>query len=82
MLTPRDIQIIASLAHYYTLTRAQINRLHFPDDEDGRITRKRLQVLLEARLIQRTYMQVVNPSQGMLLPHPRRVCVPRARNRR
>ena len=30
MLTNRDLQVIQSVAHYYTLTRAQINRLHFP----------------------------------------------------
>lgn len=68
MLTPRDIQVVVSLARYYTLTRAQINRLHFPDDEDGRLTRRRLQILLESKLIQRTTMQVVNPAQGLPAP--------------
>jgi hypothetical protein len=68
MLTARDIQVITSVAHYYTLTRSQINRLHFPDDDDGRITRKRLGALLDAHLIHRAYMQVVNPAQGAPAP--------------
>ena len=68
MLTDRDTRVVASVAHYYTLTRAQINRLHFPEDDDGRLTRRRLQVLLDAKLIHRTTMQVVNPAQGAPAP--------------
>ncbi len=64
MLQLRDIEVLASVARYYTLTRAQINRLHFPADHDGRITRKRLRVLHEAGLLNRTNMQVVNPAMG------------------
>src|SRR5437660_12743392 len=64
MLQIRDIEVIASVARYYTLTRAQINRLHFPTDEDGRITRKRLGVIHDDGLVNRTNMQVVNPSMG------------------
>ncbi len=64
MLQIRDIEIIASVARYYTLTRAQINRLHFPNDHDGRITRKRLSIIHGDELVNRTNMQVVNPSMG------------------
>lgn len=64
MLVPRDTDVLRSVAHYYTLTRGQINRLHFPDDHDGRLTRRRLQLLHEIGLINRTSMQVVNPSMG------------------
>jgi len=64
MLQLRDIEVISSVVRYYTLTRAQINRLHFPTDSDGRITRKRLRVLHEEGLINRTNMQVVNPAMG------------------
>lgn len=64
MLQLRDIEIIASVARYYTLTRAQINRLHFPTDYDGRITRKRVRIIHDEGLINRTNMQVVNPSMG------------------
>ena len=68
MLTSRDISVVTSVAHYYTLTRPQITRLHFPGDSDGRITRKRLQVVLGAGLIHRTHMQVVNPAMGAPAP--------------
>lgn len=64
MLQIRDIEVVASVARYYTLTRAQINRLHFPNDHDGRVTRKRLTIIHEDGLINRTNMQVVNPSMG------------------
>lgn len=64
MLQVRDIEILASVARYYTLTRAQVNRIHFPADADGRITRRRLRLLHESKLINRTSMQVVNPLMG------------------
>ncbi len=64
MLQLRDIDLIASVARYYTLTRAQINRLHFPNDHDGRITRRRLNFLSGEGLINRTHMQVSNPANG------------------
>src|SRR5258708_39938146 len=46
------------------MTRSQINRQLFPTYHDGRITRKRLRVLHEAGILNRTNMQVVNPSMG------------------
>jgi hypothetical protein len=64
MLQLRDIEVIASVARYYTLTRGQINRLHFPSDHDGRVTRRRLSVIFDEGLVNRTNMQVVNPSMG------------------
>jgi hypothetical protein len=64
MLQIRDIEVLKSVARYYTLTRAQINRLHFPADFDGRISRKRLALLHDEGFINRTNMQVVNPSMG------------------
>src|SRR5438309_2425231 len=64
MLQLRDLEVLSSVARYYTLTRGQINRLHFPADIDGRITRRRLRLLHDAKLINRTSMQVVNPSMG------------------
>jgi hypothetical protein len=64
MLQDRDLDILASVARYYTLTRLQINRLHLPADFDGRLTRRRLMVLHGDGLINRTHMQVSNPSAG------------------
>jgi hypothetical protein len=62
MLPDRDISIVHSVAAYDTLTRAQINSLHFPDDKNGRITRKRLAVLTDLGLLNKSTMQVVNPA--------------------
>lgn len=64
MLQHRDIDVLASVARYYTLTRTQINRLHFPADFDGRITRRRLMILHAEGMMNRTHMQVTNPSMG------------------
>jgi Replication-relaxation len=64
MLQLRDLDVLASVARYYTLTRSQINRLHFPADFDGRITRRRLMLLHDEGMINRTHMQVANPSMG------------------
>lgn len=64
MLATRDIELLASVARYYTLTRKQINLLHFPSDIDGRVTRRRLRILHESKLINRTNMQVSNPTVG------------------
>jgi hypothetical protein len=61
MLPARDIAVLHSVAHYDTLTRAQVTALHFPGD-DGRITRKRLKVLLDVGLVNVTTMRVVNPA--------------------
>ena len=61
MLPERDLAILHSVAAYDTLTRAQITRLHFPDD-DGRITRKRLKILHELGLVNQSMMRVVNPA--------------------
>jgi len=68
MLPTRDTELLASVARYYTLTRKQINLLHFPSDVDGRIARKRLRLLHEAKLINKTNMHVVNPSMGAPAP--------------
>lgn len=57
----RDIPVLQSVARYDTLTRAQITRLHFPGDDDGRITRKRLGVLTKLGLLNRTRMLTVSP---------------------
>lgn len=72
MLTERDLAVLKSIAHYYTVTRAQVTQLHFPGDKDGRATRKRLNTLLDLKFVDRTNMQVCNPSMG----HPAPVFFP------
>ena len=46
MITERDILILVALVRYYVLNRQQIQRLVFPTDSNGRITRRRLQSLV------------------------------------
>ncbi len=73
-LTPRDIQILIVLAAHYTLTAAQIHRLLFAG-KDISITRRRLNALRAARLINRTQSEVVVPGFGLTCPvyYPSRV---------
>lgn len=61
---PRPLAIVWCVTHYYTLLRAQISDLLFPNDPDGRITRKWTKKLFADGLISRTAMEVVNPSAG------------------
>ncbi|MBI5759287.1 MAG: replication-relaxation family protein, partial [Planctomycetales bacterium] len=64
MLTERDLAVLHALARYYVLSREQISRLCFPADKSGRITRRRLQTLLDAGLINRTNAPLYNPRGG------------------
>ena len=68
MITERDIAILLMLVRYYVLNRMQIQRLCFPSDETGRVTRRRIQVLVDAKMIGKTLMQVVNPQAGTAAP--------------
>lgn len=68
MLTERDLAILQSVVRYYTLTRTQVTRLHFPNDPTGRMTRKRLHALVDLGLLAQTNMKVVNPAMGQPAP--------------
>jgi hypothetical protein len=68
MITPRDVSILIALVRFYVLNRAQIQRLCFPADADGRVTRRRIQAMLDFKLINRTQVQVVSPSSGSPAP--------------
>ena len=61
-LTPRDLRVIHFVATYETVLRAQITRHLFPDDGDGRVTRKRLTAILDMGLLAHTHMRTVNPA--------------------
>lgn len=67
VITPRDMQLFGCLAHYYVLNRMQVQRLCFPEDENGRSTRRRLQVLVAEDFIGRARMQIVD-STGQSAP--------------
>lgn len=68
MITERDIAVLIVLARYYVLNRMQIQRLCFSADPHGRVTRRRIQALVEARFISRAHMEVVNPMAGAPAP--------------
>jgi hypothetical protein len=62
MVTDRDILILVALVRYYVLNRQQVQRLVFPNDPNGRITRRRLQILVDEHLINRQNTLFCHPS--------------------
>jgi hypothetical protein len=66
MITDRDLAILRFIATHFAVTAAQVKRHCVGDakDQDGRITRRRLNVLVHGRLIQRARCEVVNPVHG------------------
>src|SRR5438874_9090221 len=68
MLTERDDRILAVLARYVLLDRRRVQRLCFPTDPSGRITRRRIAALLREKMIQRSRLEIVNPRDGMPAP--------------
>lgn len=64
MLTDRDIQIILAVVRYYVLNRHQIGALFFPNDNSGRATRRRLQMLVREGYLNRASMLFCHPSAG------------------
>lgn len=67
MITDRDIDILRVLVRYYVLNRQQIQRLVFPTDPNGRVTRRRLQALFDEKLINRKPPERCHPS---MMPAP------------
>ena len=64
MITERDIAVLGVVARYYVLSRIHVQRLCFPNDNTGRATRRRLQVLVHANLLNRAPTPVFNPGGG------------------
>ena len=64
MITERDLQVLQAVVHYYCLNRQQIQRLCFPEDSSGRVTRRRLSALVDANLLNRMKSQVYNLQAG------------------
>jgi Replication-relaxation len=62
MITERDILILRLLYTYYLLNRPQVQRLVFPNDLHGRVTRRRLQMLVAENLICRLRTFFCHPS--------------------
>jgi len=68
IVTEREISVLRSIASYYVLNSRQIQRLHFPDDASGRVTRRRLQFLVTEKLLNRQQMLFAHPSSGSIGP--------------
>ena len=64
MITERDERILEDLVRYFILSRPQIQRLHFPEDGNGRSTRRRLQMLVDMHLINRQHLLYAYPAGG------------------
>ena len=67
-VTPRDVQALVSVARREVATAAQLRRDCFPTDGDGRISRRRLQMLYSAGMLARLRQQVVDPLHGVSAP--------------
>ncbi len=67
-LTPRDISVLQAFANYYVMHRLQVQRLFFPSDSDGRLTRRRLKLMLDAGLITRFNLQPFHSALGAAIP--------------
>ena len=64
MITDRDLQVLHALARYFVLNRQQVQRLCFSDDNDGRVTRRRLLKLVQLGVIQRQPLQMHDMNIG------------------
>lgn len=64
MITERDLQVLRAIARYFVLNRQQIQQLCFSDDNDGRVTRRRLLKLVHAGVIQRQPLQMHDLDNG------------------
>lgn len=53
MITERDLLVLLALVRYYVLNRQQVQYLVFRNDPNGRITRRRLQLLVDEHYINR-----------------------------
>jgi hypothetical protein len=60
-LTEHDVQLLATLARYYVLTRDQLQRSCFPDHASGRTTRKRLSKFQHAGYVRKHRVPVAIP---------------------
>lgn len=64
MITLSDVEILRALTRYHVLSRPQIQRLCRQSDRSGRATRRRLQMLVDQRLINRQHLLYSAPDGG------------------
>lgn len=63
-MTSRDIDILKALAHYYVMSRPQLQSLFFPEDDSGRATRRRMLMLIDGHWVNRQKMLHAQPDGG------------------
>ena len=68
IITPRDQRVLEALARDPILDRRRVQKQVFPNDADGRVTRRRLEALAEAGYIRRHTMLVVSSHDGPQAP--------------
>jgi hypothetical protein len=68
VLQERDIDVLSALARYFMLNSRQIRELCFTDDANGRITRRRLNKMVQAGYLRKRSVQVVSPRDGSTCP--------------
>lgn len=68
VLQDRDIEVLASLAHYFILNSRQLREICFPEDSTGRVTRRRLSKMMHAGFVRKRNLHVVNPADGSTAP--------------
>lgn len=68
MIDDRHLAVVVALARYFILNRSQIQRLCFPGDGGGRVTRRHISELVNNGYISRTQVQVVVPGTGSTAP--------------
>lgn len=67
-VTRRDLPTLKLLARYGVMSTRQIQRLCYPTDVSGRITRRRLQILSRDDYVRKSALEVVNPKRGGSTP--------------
>jgi hypothetical protein len=68
IITKRDMLVLQALARYHILNRGQAQKLLFPRDKDGCVTRRRLAALAKAGLIRRHSALVASSYDGAPAP--------------
>lgn len=67
-ISPLEMQLLATIARYYVITREQLQQLCCPDHKSGRSTRKHLRRLIDIGFVSRHSVQVSLPNADGAAP--------------
>jgi hypothetical protein len=68
IIMPRDLLALQVLGRYFILDRRRVQEQCFPNDKDGRVTRRRLEALADAGYIRRHTLLVASVQDGPQAP--------------